>query len=122
MSNSIEPTHPSALLDGATLAVVEALLGERAPPTKEARVALIDTNRDLLTAGDSKAMAGALARQAVALELSMSGVLAAMARAGRAADRLALARAAAVLHKACLRSLSALHQVNKDAMRAAPDR
>lgn len=121
MSNSIEPTHPSALLDCATLAVVEALLGERAPPTKEARVALIDTNRDLLTAGDSKAMAAALARQAVVLELSMSGVLAAMARAGRAADRLALARAAAVLHKACLRSLSALHQVNKDAMRAAPD-
>src|SRR5258708_4443979 len=119
-SNAIETTHPADLLDNATRAVVEAVLGESAPTNKEALTAMLQANRELMTSGDSRAMAAALSRQGVALEMAMNGLLVVMAKTAAPEGRLDLARAAAVLHAACLRSLSALHQINKDARLAAP--
>jgi len=110
---ALQPSKQTTLLDGAATAAIHALLGAEAPPTREALSQLIKENTALVASGDKAALASALARQATALEVGMHGLLAAMARASKPEHHLTLAKAAATLHGACMRSLGALHEVRK---------
>lgn len=113
------PAKHSALLEETTATVVASLLGTSVPPTRAGLQALIAENAGLLARGDGASIAAALARQATALEIGCLGLLAVMAEEGSGEHRLALAKGAASLHGAWLKSLSALHQIHREEVHGA---
>lgn len=114
MTTNLSTTCPATLLDQITTATVAAVMGNSARPNREALRALIAENCALIATGDTKQMAAALARQATALEVGVCGLLSVMSAATTPDQRLALAKAAAILHGAYLRSLSALRLINRE--------
>lgn len=101
----------ASLLDQAAASATAALYGPDVQPREGLRQQ-IKENADLLASGDTKAMSSTLSRQAVAIEMAMYGLLAALNAATKPDHRLALAKAVATLHGAALRTLSAIRQIS----------
>lgn len=76
--------------------------------------ALAEANRQLARSGDSDAIRQALARQSGLLELASIGFMNKAATAPDASSAEALARVATRAADALLRTLGALHQMNRD--------
>jgi hypothetical protein len=103
----------TSLMDDAATEAMAAIFGAGTRP-REALRQQIQINAAALDSGDTSAMLHTLSRQSTALEIGMHGLLVAMAKATSAEHRLVLAKAAATLHGAALRSLSAIQQINRE--------
>lgn len=115
MQTSLPTQQPEQTLNIDDLAARVALriLNPQLDPDGSVIKALAATNRELATSGNADAIRSALARQAGLLELAAIGFLNKAAAAPDASSAEALGRLATRAADAHLRTLSALHTLNR---------
>lgn len=101
-------------LDELAARVSLRLLNPHHDPDGSVISALAEANRKLAASGDPEAIRNALARQAGLLELATVGFFNKATAAPDASSTEALARVATRASDALLRTLGALHQMNRD--------
>lgn len=110
-----QPTEQTIVdLDQLTALVSLRLLNSQRDPKGTTIRALAEANRKLATSGNPDAIRQALARQAGLLELASIAFMNKAATAPDTSSTEALARVATRASDALLKTLGALHQINRD--------